>query len=310
MDQANSLRRMVHTRSTQMRQHINAQHLTGNKFPCAPRVIAVTSGKGGVGKTNIVGNLAMAFARLGKKVLVLDADLGLANIDIIFGLNPAYNMGHVISGEKGLEDVMVDGPEGIRIIPAGSGLSDLTSLTEGQKMNLLSEFEGLDECLDIFLVDTGAGISSNVIYFNLAADECIIVATDEPTSITDAYAMIKVMATRHGVKHMKILVNMVEDQSQAKSVYLNLNQAVDRFLNGVVLEYIGFVPGDDLLKKAVTHRKTVMELFPSAMSSQRFTKLALDLLNAPRRFDSDGNIKFFLKRFIDYRSSEKVQKEV
>ncbi len=303
MDQANSLRKIVHTRSSQLKRQINSQGLSHKNTLYAPRVIAVTSGKGGVGKTNIVGNLALAFARLGKKVLVFDADLGLANIDIIFGLNPVYNMGHVINGEKELRDIMIEGPEGIRIIPAGSGLSDLTRLTEGQKLNLLSEFDALDEVLDIFLIDTGAGISSNVIYFNLAADECIVVATDEPTSITDAYAMIKVMAQKHGAKYIKLLINMVRDAKQAKSVYLNLNQAVDRFLNGVVIEYIGYVPGDDLLKKAVIHQKTVMELFPSAISSQRFNKLATDLLKAPRRFDSDGNIKFFLKRFIDYRSS-------
>ncbi len=310
MDQANSLRKIVSTRSSQLKRQISSQGLSYKNSPCAPRVIAVTSGKGGVGKTNIVGNLALAFARLGKKVLVFDADLGLANIDIIFGLNPVYNMGHVINGEKELGDIMIDGPEGISIIPAGSGLSDLTRLTEGQKLNLLSEFDSLDEFLDIFLIDTGAGISSNVLYFNIAADECIVVATDEPTSITDAYAMIKVMAQKHGVKYIKLLVNMVKDAKHAKSVFLNLNQAVDRFLDEVMIEYIGYVPGDDFLKKAVIHQKTVMELFPSAISSKSFNKLASDLLRAPRRYASDGNIKFFLKRFIDYRSSETVQKEI
>lgn len=278
-----------------------------------PRVISVTSGKGGVGKTNIVGNLAVSFARQGKKVLIFDADLGLANIDIIFGLNPTYHMGHVINGEKSLAEIMVDGPEGIRIIPAGSGLSDLTNLTEGQKLNLLSEFESLDESIDVFLIDTGAGISSNVIYFNLAADESIIVVTDEPTSITDAYAMIKVMATQHGTRYFKLLINMVNNIKSAKAVYSNLSQVADRFLNGVLLEYIGFVPGDPMLKQAVLHRRTVVDIYPEAESSKSFRSLAVDILNSPRRYDSDGNIKFFLKRFIDLRTTPagaSVQREM
>jgi flagellar biosynthesis protein FlhG len=291
----------------QIKHQIASQTASADHPVSAPRVISVTSGKGGVGKTNIVGNLAMAFSRLGKKVLVLDADLGLANIDILFGLHPIYNLGHVISGEKQLAEIMVNGPEGIRIIPAGSGLEDLTRLTEGQKLNLLGEFEALRENLDILLVDTGAGISSNVMYFNLAADECIVVATDEPTSITDAYAMIKVMATKYNTKHFKLLINMVKTEAQAKAVYQNLSQAADRFLQGVVIEYTGYVPHDDLVKKAVISQKPVFELFPYAEASRRFGELAKDLLAADRRHDSDGNIKFFLKRFIDFRTAESLE---
>jgi len=230
----------------------------------------------------------------------------LANIDIILGLNPIYNMGHVINGEKTLTDIIIDGPENIRIIPAGSGLAELTQLTEGQKLNLLTEFEALDEIIDIFLIDTGAGISSNVLYFNLAADECIIVATNEPTSITDAYAMMKVMAIHHDKKYFKLLVNMSDSAEVAKSVYLNLNQAADRFLNSVVIEYLGYLPGDAMLKKAVINQKTVLEMYPDAISSKAFTKLAANMLETPLRYDSDGNIKFFLKRFLEYRNIESV----
>jgi len=308
LDQANSLREIVKTEVLQQEKHAAANRLPIGQGVSSPRVIAVTSGKGGVGKTNIVGNLAVAFTQLGKKVLVLDADLGLANIDIIFGVNPSYNMGHVINGEKELAEVMVDGPKGIRIIPAGSGLADLTSLTEGQKLNILSEFESLDELFDIFLIDTGAGISPNVIYFNLAADECIIIATDEPTSITDAYAMIKVMATQYSTKYFKIIVNMVKDEKQAKSVYLTLSKAVDRFLNDVILKYVGYMPADDKLKQALISRSTVMEMFPSATSSEHFHGLASTLLKNPPRLNAEGNIKFFLKRFIDYRAASGIGK--
>ncbi|MBU0995499.1 MAG: MinD/ParA family protein [Proteobacteria bacterium] len=266
----------------------------------SPRVISVTSGKGGVGKTNIVASLAMAFSKLGKQVLILDADLGLANMDIIFGMRPEFNISHVISGEKELSEIIVDVRPGIKIIPAGSGLEDLTTLTEGQKLHLLSEFEALDGTVDFVLIDTGAGISSNVIYFNLAADECIIIATHEPTSITDAYAMMKVMSNNHGAKRYKLLVNMVKDANEAKTVYLTLSQAVDRFLNGAVLEYLGFIPHDEKLKTSVLNRKPVMELYPDAPSSRQIADKAKLILNTPLAKGSEGNVKFFMKRFMAY----------
>jgi flagellar biosynthesis protein FlhG len=291
---------MVGKKTTQLKKR-QSQHRVKAANP--PRVISVTSGKGGVGKTNIVGNLAMALTRLGKRVLILDADLGLANIDIIFGIHPSYNIGHVISGEKTLPEIIVDGPEGISIIPAGSGFVDLTHLTEGQKLALISEFEALGDILDVLLIDTSAGISQNVIYFNLAADDCVIVATSEPTSITDAYAMMKVMATEHRARHFKLLVNMVADADEAKAVYLNLSQATDRFLKGVVIEYVGFIPVDELMKKAVKNRKPIIDFYPDAVSSRMIKKIAEDLLDWPRRHESDGNIKFFLKRYIDYQAA-------
>ncbi len=294
MDQASSLRKLIRERSSAARKRMNTPEST------APRVIAVTSGKGGVGKTNIVGNLAVAFSKLGLKVLVMDADLGLANIDIIFGIFPEFNIGHVISGEKELKEVIVTTHHGIRIIPAGSGFSNLTTLTEGEKLNLLGEFETYDEEVDIVLIDTGAGVSSNVIYFNLAADECILVASYEPTSITDAYAMMKVMSSEHGTKHFKLLVNMVKDAQEAKKVYASLSQAADRFLGGVVVEYLGYVPRDEKLREAVINRRTVTDLYPEAPSSRMFHNIARSVLASPRRFESEGNIKFFLKRFMAY----------
>jgi flagellar biosynthesis protein FlhG len=298
VDQATSLRKIVSKKASRMK---SKPPVTSDVVGNPPRVISVTSGKGGVGKTNIVGNLAVALVRQGKRVVILDADLGLANIDIIFGIHPAYNIGHVISGERTLSEIMIEGPEGIRIIPAGSGFVELTHLTEGQKLTLLSEFEALEDHMDVLLIDTSAGISQNVIYFNLAADDCVIAATSEPTSITDAYAMMKVMATEHGTKHFKLLVNMVGNEKEAKAVYLNLSQATDRFLNDVVVEYVGCIPNDQKMKNALKKRKTVMELYPDADSSRSITKLAEELPDWPRRNDSEGNIKFFLKRYIDYR---------
>ncbi len=300
VDQASSLRKIVSDANSKKGKMTSSKKDTGKPGAGIPRVIAVTSGKGGVGKTNLVSNLAVAFSKLGKKVLILDADLGLANIDIIFGLRPEFNIGHVLSGEKELPEIIVETKTGIRIIPAGSGLEDLTALTEGQKLHLLSEFEALEDLVDIVLIDTGAGISSNVIYFNLAADECIIVATHEPTSITDAYAMMKVMCNHHGARRYKLLVNMVKSEKEAKEVYLTLSQAVDRFLNNAVVEYLGYIPQDEKLKEAVLNRKTVMELYPNSPASKGIYNKAKNILKIPKPVDTSGNVKFFMRRFIEY----------
>ena len=296
MDQAHGLRLMVNKKVHDTSDGDGARRLS--QTSPSPRVISVTSGKGGVGKTNIVGNLAVALRRLGKRVLILDGDLGLANIDIIFGLNPAYNIKHVINGEKDLADVIVEGPEEIRIIPAGSGLQQLVDLTQGQKLNLLNEFDALEEDFDVFLIDTGAGISSNVIYFGIAAEERIVVVTSEPTSITDAYALIKVMFTKHGTNTFKLLVNMVDHAEEARSVFENLSNAVVRFLKGISLEYIGFIPRDGNLEKSVRQQCTVIERYPESPSSKGFSELANRLLASSENVAQDGNIKFFWKKLM------------
>ena len=296
MDQASGLRQMVRKKARDMRDGIKLSKFGAG--PSFPRVISVTSGKGGVGKTNIVGNLAIAFKMLGKRVLILDGDLGLANIDIIFGLNPAYNIKHVISGEKDLADVIVNGPRGIRIIPAGSGLHELVHLSQGEKLNLLNEFDRLDEAFDIFLIDTGAGISSNIMYFNMASEERIVVVTSEPTSITDAYALMKVLFKKYGTNTFKLLVNMVESTRDAKSVFLNLSNAVEHFLSDISLEYLGFVPKDENVERAVKQQRAVIECYPESASSKEFHELACRLLASSKDMASDGNIKFFWRKLI------------
>jgi flagellar biosynthesis protein FlhG len=263
-----------------------------------PKVIAITSGKGGVGKTNVVGNLAIACQRMGKKVLIFDADLGLANIDIIFGLNPKHNIEEIIRGEKELSEIIVEGPEGVAIIPASSGVQQLAHLSEGQKINLLNEFDRLNNIFDILLIDTGAGISSNVIYFNLAAEERIVVVSPEPTSITDAYALIKVMFYQHGTTSFFILLNMVKDEEEARSVYQNLSTVVARFMGGISIEYAGFIPWDRLLQDAVSKRKPVVCSHPESSASHGFKELAKKILRGPAVRPIDGNIKFFWKRLM------------
>ncbi len=298
MDQATNLRRMIKGESDKAlkfkKNNKYGSFSTGNR----PTVMAVTSGKGGVGKTNVVGNLAIACQRMGKKVLIFDADLGLANIDIIFGLNPKYSIEDIIKGDKELSQIIIKGPEGVAIIPASSGVQQLAHLSEGQKINLLNEFDSLNNLFDILLIDTGAGISSNVIYFNLAAEERIIVVTPEPTSITDAYALIKVMFYQHGTKNFILLINMVKNEKEAKSVYNNLSQVVGRFMGGISLEYAGFIPWDSRLQDAVSRRVPVICCHPEASSSNSFNELADYLLRQTDRRPIDGNIKFFWKRLM------------
>jgi flagellar biosynthesis protein FlhG len=299
MDQAERLREMVRNKTDEIAGAVTERNTGPKGAGNAPWVISVTSGKGGVGKTNIVGNLAVSFQRKGKKVLVFDADLGLANIDIIFGIHPVANIDAVIRGEKKLSEIIVQGPEGVSVIPASSGIEEMANLTEGQKLHLLNEFDELNHRFDIMLVDTGAGISSNVVYFNLAAQKRIVVVTPEPTSITDAYALLKVMFNQYRTKEFAILMNMVEDEKEAKAVFKKLSQVADKFLVGVCLDYAGAILRDDYLKQAVVKRQPVVCAYPRAEASRNLDRLADHLLRGSASSPGDGNIKFFWKRLLE-----------
>jgi flagellar biosynthesis protein FlhG len=300
MDQAERLREMVRNESHKIADAVTAREVAGRTSGAAPWVVSVTSGKGGVGKTNIVGNLAVSFQRKGKNVLVFDADLGLANIDIIFGIHPEDNIDAVIRGEKRLSEIIVQGPEGVSVIPASSGIEEMANLTEGQKLNLLGEFDDLNQRFDIMLVDTGAGISSNVVYFNMAAQKRIVVVTPEPTSITDAYALLKVMFNQYRTKEFSILLNMVADEKEAKAVFRKLSQVADKFLKGICLDYAGCVLRDDYLKQAVVKRQPIVCAYPRAEASRNMDVLADRLLRGLASSDPpDGNIKFFWKRLVE-----------
>lgn len=286
MHQADTLVKMMNqSRSPQGKNPSSSKSL--------PRVICVTSGKGGVGKTNIVVNLAFCLAGRGKKVVVLDADLNLANVDVLLGLTPQFNLHHVFLGEKGLRDILVRGPGGISLLPASSGILELADLTEEQKIYFLSEMAEMGEEIDILLIDTAAGINHNVIYFNLAAQERIIVLSPEPTSLTDAYAMIKVLSTRHDVKRFRILVNSAQSEKEALAVFRQLTLVADRFLQTISLDYLGHVPYDPKLPLAVRRQRLISEMAPASPASATFTRLAEQLIREEPQWQSDGNIKFF-----------------
>jgi flagellar biosynthesis protein FlhG len=250
------------------------------------RVIAITSGKGGVGKTSIVGNLGYAFTKLGKKVLILDADMGLGNLDVLLGLAPKYNLSHVITGEKAIDEILVEGPGKMKILPASSGIQELTHLTKDQKIQILSQLDLLIDSVDLLLIDTAAGISSNVMDFNATAQEVVVVVSPEPTSITDAYALMKVLSLKYSGKACKLMVNMVSRPEEGREVFRQLQLVTDRFLD-INIEYLGYVLFDGKVTKGVKNQKIVSELYPDTPASRCFADIsrkisAMSPLNLPK----------------------------
>ncbi len=256
------------------------------------RVISVTSGKGGVGKTNIVANLGYAFARLGKKVLILDADLGLGNLDVLLGLAPKFNLSHVITGQKSIRDIIVEGPGNMHILPASSGIQELTQLTQRQKVQILSELDQLIDAVDILFIDTAAGISSNVMDFNVTAHEIIVVVSPEPTAITDAYALMKVLSLKYAEKSCKVIVNLAATSQQGREVFRQLNMVTERFLD-MNIDYLGSVLFDANITQGVKHQKLVSELYPDTQASKCFTDLAQKIYASSPTHVPRGDSNFF-----------------
>jgi flagellar biosynthesis protein FlhG len=256
------------------------------------RTIAIASGKGGVGKTNITANLAIGFSRLDKKVLIFDADLGLSNIDVILNLATKYNIKHLFNGEKKLKDLIIEGPSGIKVLPASSGIQELTELDEFQRLRIIEEFESYDDEVDYLLIDTSSGISANVAFFCMAAQEIIIVTSAEPTAMTDAYALIKVLFTKYQEKNFKVLVNNIKDEKEATEVYRRLSTAAEKFLS-ISLDYLGYVPYDSLLQRAVRQQKALIEIYPDSEAGKSLIKIA-EKLSAENSKQIKGTLQFFL----------------
>jgi len=269
--------------------------------PSPVRVIAVTGGKGGVGKTNVSVNLAVAMADLGRRVMLLDADLGLANIDVVLGLHPEYDLSHVIRGERTLDQVLIEGPSGILVAPAASGVQQMAELSSAEHAGLIHAFSDIGTDLDVLIVDTAAGISDTVISFSRAVQEVVVVVCDEPASITDAYALIKLLNREYGVDRFRILSNMARSAQEGRDLYNKMCRVTDRYLD-VMLNFMGSIPYDDNLRKAVRAQKPVVQAFPRSRAAQTFKNLAKKADNWPVPEGASGHLQFFVERLIQFSS--------
>lgn len=241
------------------------------------RVITITSGKGGVGKTSVSVNLAIALSRLGKKVVLLDADFGLANIEIMLGIRPKYNLADLMFRGKSIQDIITYGPENIGFISGGSGINEMANLAREQIFHLIQKMRELDQLADVIIVDTGAGIGDAVLEFVAASTEVLLVATPEPTSITDAYALLKSLnrneSYRHGNTVVKMIANQVRNNIDADELFENIGIVVNKFLD-IEVEYLGPIPYDPNMQKAVMRQQPLTVTEPGSSASRSIMKIA------------------------------------
>lgn len=270
------------------------------------RVIAVTSGKGGVGKTNLSVNIGIALAQMGRRVALLDADMGLANVDILLGLYPKFNLSHVLAGEKTLDEIMLAGPSGLKVIPGASGIQKMSELSTIEQAAVIRAFSEIDKDLDVLIVDTAAGISASVVNFARACKEIIVVVCDEPTSLTDAYAFIKLLNRDYGLASFHIITNMVQTLQQGQALFQKLIKVTDHYLDDVTLQFAGAVPYDEYLRKSVQKQTPVVSAFPRSKAALAVTAIAAKIDNWPLKSQTGGYIEFFIERMIQYGSHEDV----
>ncbi len=261
------------------------------------QVIAVTGGKGGVGKSTVSVNLATAFAQLGHRTLLLDGDLGLANTDVLLGLTPRYTLAHVIRGERSLQEILVEAPQGFSVVPAASGIAQMAALGAAEHLGLVRELAGVCADLEILVVDTPAGIAPGVLQLAQAAQHVLVVVCDEPTSITDAYALMKVLRRDHAVGRFRVLANMVRDRGQGRRLFETLSRVTERFLD-VTLEYAGEVPEDPWLRRSIRDQRPVVDAYPSSLAARALKTLAGSAAAWPLPAGTRGNIEFFAERLL------------
>lgn len=266
------------------------------------KVIAITGGKGGVGKTNISINLGVALAEMRRRVVLMDADLGLANIDVLLGLQARYTLADVLSGEQGIRDILLTGPGGLKVVPASSGVAQMTQLSAREHAAIIHAFNDLSDQLDIFLIDTAAGISDTVVSFVRAAQEVIVVVCDEPSSITDAYALIKLLSMEHGMTRVRVVANMTRTTQEGINLFNKLNGVCDRFLD-VTLQFLGAVPFDENVRKSVQKRKALLEFAPQSKAAMAIRSLAQKIDAWPVATSATGQLEFFLERLLQSRAT-------
>lgn len=261
------------------------------------KVIAICSGKGGVGKTNVATNIAIALASRGRNTCLLDADLSLANVDVLLGLQPRFNLSHVVEGEAELKDTILRGPGNVRIIPASSGNFCMTDLSAAAQVGIIQAFSELTNQPEVMVVDTAAGISPKVARFVQAAQHPVVVLRDEPASLTDAYALIKVFSQHYGVSHFHIVTNQCRTSRQGRVLFAKLARVTDSYLD-VVLRHLGDVPEDEYLVKAVQEQRAVVDAYPRSNAGEAFQRIAAKIDALPAAREASGGIEFFLERLL------------
>ncbi len=278
--------------------HLNSTTSGGASVPAGPvQVIAITAGKGGVGKTTIAVNLALALGRMGKRSLLLDADLGLANIDTLLGLQPTRNLSHVLAGECDIADVVLPVYPNVDLIPAASGISRMAELSTAEQAGIIRAFSNLTHNLDVLIVDNAPGLSSTMLRFTRAAHRALVVVCDDPASITDAYAVIKVLSREYGLSRFNILVNKTEKAGHAGQVFSKISRVADRFLD-VHLTLAGEIPKDKYVERATQEQAGVVVRYPGSVAARCFHRLAKETSKWETPSSATGNLEFFVERTL------------
>ena len=266
------------------------------------KVIAVTGGKGGVGKTNLSVNLSVALAELRRRVILMDADLGLANVDVLLGLKAKYTLADVMDGGVDIRDVLLNGPSGIKVVPASSGVQQMSHLSSQEHASLIHAFSDLSDQMDVLVVDTAAGISDTVVSFVKASQEILVVVCDEPSSITDAYALIKLLNVDHGAFRFRVVANMTRSNQEGLNLFNKLRGVCERFLD-VSMQYVGCIPFDENVRKAVQKRVPLMALAPRSKSAIAIRQMAKKVDDWPVQSGPRGHLEFFIERLLQSNAS-------
>lgn len=290
-DQATRLRELVN------KNYKKSNNNSGEKSSAnGARIITISSGKGGVGKTNFTVNLGISLSKMGKKVVVIDADLGLSNVDVVLGLIPKFSLNNVLSGEKNIEEIVVDAPGGIRIVSGGSGIMNLVDLEKYQLENLVSNLDSIASDSDYILIDTGAGLSNSVMSFIEASNELVMVITPDPTSITDAYAVVKNI--HRDDRSVKVVINRVDSNKEGFEVYHKINSATKKFLNFEV-ESLGFIYEDLSVKKAVRNQRPFILENPNSLASKGVDMIAYNLENDTKNLNKVSGFSRFINKLLN-----------
>lgn len=285
----------MNDQATSLRKKVEAK-VKGNNKNKRTRIIAIASGKGGVGKTNITVNLGLALQELGKRVLLLDADLGMANIDILLGMTPKYNLSHVMKGKCRFEEALLEGPDGIHILPGTSGVEDLINISSLEVARLMGASSKIEENYDIVLIDIGAGVHSSVVNFIMACDEVIVVLTPEPTAIMDAYSLIKILSNHKYEKNINLLINQVNSRQEGNSVASRMQRVIKEYLS-IDINILGDIPYDANVRQAIKEQGAFINLYPKSKAGKALKEIAGGMVEKSEEIESRGT-KGFIYRVI------------